>query len=105
MLNQRILKKFGDSPIDSVKMERLDQTTQVTNESLDTIMKRLSAKTGYKEFSMGGWRGLEKPLEETLLERLTELLVNVENFIVAGMLKLPPAVIDQLSQFAATVLE
>ena len=92
MLNQRILKTFGDSPINSVKIEQLSQTTQVTNESLDTVLKRPTSETGYKGFYMMKWNGLETPLEKTLLERLINRLVNVTHFKVAYMHRLPQVV-------------
>ena len=40
MLNKKILQKFGDGLIEAVIITNLNQTTQVTNEFLDTVLKR-----------------------------------------------------------------
>ena len=40
MLNQRILKKFGDELIDSVEIIKLRASTKVANEFLDAIIQR-----------------------------------------------------------------
>ena len=77
----------------------------MTNETLDTLMKRETAKNGYIEFVMYDFEGLETPLEETVMERLIDKLVHVEYFTVAGMSGLPTAVRLQLLLFAVTVLE
>ena len=54
---------------------------------------------------MHDWKGLETPLEETLLERLLDKLAHVQQFKVSGMGFLPEAVRTQLVEFAAIVLE
>ena len=70
MLNKLILKKFGDDLIKAVKISELNQTTQVTNESLDTVLQRDTIEGGYEEFEIYNWRGIETPLESSILERL-----------------------------------
>ena len=52
MLNQRILNKHGDEPIDALELDTLRQPTKVLNEELDTIGKRETAKKGYKKFHL-----------------------------------------------------
>ena len=83
MLNQRILKRFGDALIEVVKIVELDQTAEVTNEALDTIIKRDTVEDGYREFVMSEWKGIEQPLEAIVLEQLQEKLPNVENLTVS----------------------
>ena len=70
MLNKLILRKFGDGLIKAVKITGLSQTTQVTNESLDTVLQRDTIEKGYEEFTIEGMTGLQTPLESTILERL-----------------------------------
>ena len=105
MLTKHILKKFGDAPIKKVKIEALNQTTQVINESLATLMQRNTSDNGYEWFEMDNWYNLETPLEQEILEQLKEKLVNVEGFRVSGMVTLPTLVRDQLAEFAADVIE
>ena len=105
MLNQRILKKFGDDLIKAVKIHNLKQTTQVTNESLDTVIKRDSIEGGYEEFEIRTWNGLETPLEETVLEELKSKLEHVQKFSVTNVTCVPRAVREQLLEFAADVIE
>ena len=52
MLNQRILKKHGDEPINALELYDAKQPTEVLNEYLDTIGKRETAKKGYKKFHL-----------------------------------------------------
>ena len=52
MLNQRILKKHGDEPINALELYSPGQPTEVFNEYLDTILKRETAETGYKKFHL-----------------------------------------------------
>ena len=62
MLSLRILDKFGDGLIEAVKIAKLNQATQVTNEFLDTVIKRDTIEGGYLEFEITDWRGHMKPL-------------------------------------------
>ena len=105
MLNQRILKRFGDALIEVVKIVELNQTSEVTNEALDTVIKRDTVEDGYREFVMSEWKGIEQPLEASVLEQLQDKLPNIEKLTVSEMNHLDPSVSEQLTEFAAVVIE
>ena len=105
MLNQRILNKHGDEPIDALELDTLKQPTKVLNEELDTIGKRETAKKGYKKFHLNVFNDLEKPMEQSVVESTLKKLEYVQDFKVARMCWLPSEVNDQFVNLAATVLE
>ena len=83
MLVKRILKKFEekeDNRIDSLQIADLKQSTEVTNEALDCLIKRDTSDEGYWEFIISDWYTLATPLEDTILDRTLEKLANVEVF-------------------------
>ena len=105
MLNQRILKTYGDDPVKDVAIETVNQTTEVTNEMFSTVFQKDSPETGYDKFHLDDIYGLETPLEETVLERGKEKLTQVQDFKVAEMYSLLTEVRCQFVDFAAEVIE
>ena len=84
---------------------KLNQTAEVTNEALDTVIKRDTARYGYRELVMSEWTGIEQPLENSVLEQLQEKLPSVEKLTVSCMEELDSSVCEQLIEFVAVVLE
>ena len=80
MLTKQILRKVGDSLIETIKIATLNQTTQVTNELLATLMQRDTSENGYKGFEIDYWDTVETPLEQEILNQLQGKLVHVKNF-------------------------
>ena len=91
--------------IEVVKIVELNQTSEVTNEALDTVIKRDTVEDGYREFVMSEWKGIEQPLEASVLEQLQEKLPNVEKLTVSEMKHLDSSVSEQFTEFAAVVIE
>lgn len=73
-------------------------------EMLTAAIQRDTPDSGYKRFHFGGFGGLDAPLEESLVERFTERLTNVEDFKVDGS-GLPAEVRCQFIDLAAEVIE
>ena len=105
MLNQLILKKHGDEPINALELYDAEQPTEVFNEYLDTIGKRETAETGYKKFHLNNFKGLKKPMEQSVVESTLKKLEYVQDFKVAEMDELPSEVRCQFADLAAAVLE
>ena len=105
MLKQRMLKTYGDDLVEDVDISRVDQTTETTNEFLSTIKQRETPETGYDKFGLRYFRGLETPLEETVIDSIKEKLTHVQEFKVSFMDGLPTEVRCQLVEFAADVIE
>ena len=49
MLCQRILKTYGDDLFKDVVVERVNQTTEVSNEFFSAIFQRETPETGYEK--------------------------------------------------------
>ena len=105
MLKQRMLKTYGDDLVKDVDIDALDQSTETTNEFLSTIRQRDTPETHYDKFGLSRFRGLETPLEETVIESIKEKLTHVHEFKVAWMNNLPTDVRCQFVDFAADVIE
>ena len=52
MFRQRSLKRFGDGLVTSLEIERVKQTTEVTNELFDAVLKLDTPQTGLDKFTM-----------------------------------------------------
>ena len=52
MLNQRTLKKFGDGLVTSLEVEKVKQTTEVTNELFDALLKKDTPESGFEKFNL-----------------------------------------------------
>ena len=89
MFNQRLLKKFGDELIRDMDIESLEQTTETTNEFLTAAVQRDTPEIGYDKFHLHFFKGLETPLEESVVQRVTEKLTFVKDFKVSTMCFLP----------------
>ena len=77
----------------------------MTNETIDTVIKRDTIEGGYTEFQLCNLQGLEEPLKTTVMERLIEKLIYVQRFHLIQTILLPSEVREQLVEFASTVIE
>ena len=105
MLNQRMLKRYGDNPVKDAVIKEVRQTTETTNEFLSTVNQRATAETGYDKYHLNAFRDLETPLEQSVIDRIKEKLSLVQDFEVAWMSDLSTEVRCQLVDFAADVIE
>ena len=78
MFVQRLLKKFGDEPIDDVRIGMLNASTAVANELFAAILSRDTPETGYKRFSLEGFASKIDALEESLIEDVLKKLSDVK---------------------------
>ena len=105
MFVQRFLKEAGDEPIKSCRVPMLNTTTEVANEFFTALNQREMSQTGIDSFFIEDFRGMETPLEESILEDLSDKLSQVRDFRVYEMRKLPEEVRSQIVQFASMVIE
>ena len=63
------------------------------------------SQTGIDIFLIEDFRGMETPLEESILEDLSDKLSQVRDFRVSEMRNLPEEVRSQIVQFASMVIE
>ena len=89
MFVQRYLKKAGDFPIKECEVLMLHTSTEIANEFLATLNQRDTPQTGFETFRLSYCEGMENPLEESILEELSQKLSHVKDFSIAGMVKLP----------------
>ena len=105
MLNQRVLQNFGDELVKDILIYRLEHSTETMNEFLTAVIQRDTPETGYEKFYLRNFKGLETPLEESVIQRVTQKLTQVKNFSVACMWALVVKVRCQFVDFAADVIE
>ena len=67
----------------------VDQTTETTNEMFSAAVQRDTFETGYDKFHLINFKGLETPLEESVVKRVAQKLTHVKDFKVAVMKRLP----------------
>ena len=80
-----MLKKFGDELIKDVQIPKLKASTEVANGFFDAVIQRDTPETGYEEFGIQLFEGPESALDETVLERVQDKLLNVKDLKVAKL--------------------
>ena len=85
MLKQLILKRFGDDPVKKMEIGGVYQSTAVTNEALDLLLKLTCDEEGYEKFALNSInsRDLKEPIDEAIIERLYERLLNVKDLSIS----------------------
>ena len=100
-----MLNKFGDELIKDIVIEWVDQSTETMNEFLSAAVQRDTPETGYEKFHLRNFEGLETPLEESVVQRVTQKLTHVQDLAVTGMYLLPNEVRHQFVDFVADIIE
>ena len=70
-------------------MHELEASTEIANEFIAALVQRDTPETGYCQLILERFKGMEFPLEESVLEELADKLIQVEEFSVAKMYELP----------------
>ena len=64
-------------------MHSLEASTEIANEFLAALVQRDAPETGYYQLTIENFKGMETPLEESVLEELADKLIQVAEFTVA----------------------
>ena len=95
----------GRCKITSLEFDTLNQCTEVTNQCLSAAVHYDESDTKFEKFALRDFVGLEKVLNESIIDSAVMKLDCVQHFTVAHMSRLPEEVRKQLLQFASSVLE